>query len=502
MLEREAKLRAPAGFELPPLGALVPGVTATGLTERHLDAVYYDTSDLRLARSGITLRHRDGDDGPVWVVKLPRGPGRGAVLARREIGFRGTPERIPEVAADLVLASTRGRALSPVADLQTLRRPVELRGADRRLLAEVVDDTVVVSRGQCRAGEFHEVEVELRGGGPRARRVLDAVVVRLIEAGCVAAVPVPRLVRALGEPATRPPDVVSVALREDAGAADWIRHAVTRSVAQILRHDPGVRLGDDPEDVHQMRVGTRRLRSDLGTFGALLDQGRVASARDDLRWLGRRIGAVRDADVLAQRLRRSGAALSDEDQPGVAMLLHRLRSEDESARCAMLEALDAPRYLNLLDTLVQLAADPPIAEGAADGEPRLESVAAKPVRRAWKRLARAAARLDADAPDTELHRVRILAKQCRYAAEAAVPVRGPAAERFADAIAGLQTVLGDHQDTVMAESWLRAAATAMPPAGAAAGQLIATERAVRAELRASWPDAWHEASRKRLRRWL
>jgi len=63
-------------------------------------------------------------------------------------------------------------------------------------------------------------------------------------------------------------------------------------------------------------------------------------------------------------------------------------------------------------------------------------------------------------------------------------------------------VLGDHNDTVVAEAWLRAAAAAIPTGRVAAGQLIAVERARRHELRAQWPEVWQVASAKKLRRWL
>jgi CHAD domain-containing protein len=458
--------------------------------------------DLSLARSGITLRHRDGESGPKWVVKLPDAVGGHEVLARREIGFSGPPGRIPEAAADLVLASTRGRQLAKVADLVTLRRPVEIRGEDGRLLAEIVDDTVSVRRGGQRAPEeFREVEVELRDDTPDGRRALTAAVARLTEADCVAAPPTPKLVRALGEEAAHPADVVPVALPSDASGADLVRHAITRSVAQILRHDPGVRLGGDPEDVHQLRVGARRLRSDLATFGPLLDRRRVDPVREELKWLGAAVGAVRDTDVLTMRLQRRGGTLPEEDQPGMERVLHRLATQDAAARKAMLEAMREPRYLKLLAKLVALAAEPPMAEIPEGAAPPARAASAR-VRRAWRRLARAARQTGPDSPDTDLHQVRILAKRCRYAAEAVATAEGRGAARFAKAVARVQTVLGDHQDTVIAESWLRDAGAAVPSARIAAGQLIALERADRSALRAQWPKAWRRTSRKKLRRWL
>ncbi len=201
-VEREAKLLAPPGLGLPNLDELIPGTRAVAQPVRRLDAIYYDTADLRLARSGITLRHRGGESGPAWTVKLPDG-GVASDLVRREIRFDGPPDRIPDPAAELVLASTRAVALQKVAQLTTVRQPIEILDGSGRLLAEVVDDTVSVSRETGQAGRFREVEVELHINGAKGQRVLDAALARLIEAGCEAEAPRPKLVRALGEPATR-----------------------------------------------------------------------------------------------------------------------------------------------------------------------------------------------------------------------------------------------------------------------------------------------------------
>ena len=118
------------------------------------------------------------------------------------------------------------------------------------------------------------------------------------------------------------------------------------------------------------------------------------------------------------------------------------------------------------------------------------------------RLAAAVDALDPEAPDDALHKVRIKAKRCRYAAEAVTPIAGKRAARFALAVSRLQTVLGEHQDTVVAERWLREAAHAEPVSGLGAGELIACQRAERARLRAEWPSVWKTASATRLRTWL
>jgi CHAD domain-containing protein len=104
-------------------------------------------------------------------------------------------------------------------------------------------------------------------------------------------------------------------------------------------------------------------------------------------------------------------------------------------------------------------------------------------------------------PDEELHALRIRAKRVRYAAEAVAPVMGPRASRFAAAVTALQTVLGEHQDAVIAASWLHdhGPSTGQP---FAAGQLWALEREAAEEARRQWPAAWKGASDRRLRSWF
>ncbi len=153
--------------------------------------------------------------------------------------------------------------------------------------------------------------------------------------------------------------------------------------------------------------------------------------------------------------------------------------------------------------LVSIAAQPPIAAeppGLA-GQPAAAVVAGL-IRRPWRRLKRAGQALRKDSPDTQWHAVRIRAKRCRYAAEAVAPVFGRQAGRFAAAIAAVQAILGDHQDTVVAEAWLRATGAAVSQACIAAGELITAERQERATLRSRWPKVWKRAKAKKLRRWL
>ncbi|HSS08960.1 MAG TPA: CHAD domain-containing protein, partial [Acidimicrobiales bacterium] len=367
-LEREVKLEAGLRFILPDLTGVLPGVVVTTLPDAKLQATYIDTADLGLMRWGITLRHRhdavggaDAESG--WTLKLPA-DADGVALVRRELFWPGKFGPVPDEVASLVRAAARTAPLQPVAKLTTLRHRVELWDGTGRRLAEVDDDLVSVMDGRKLAARFREVEVELTPAAPP--ELLDAVLHRLTAAGAVRGDDRPKVVRAIGARATLGPDVVIPELGPDATVAEVVSASIAAAVTRIIRHDPGVRLGDDPEHVHQARVGTRRLRSDLRTFRPLLDVDLTSSVREELGWLGGALGEVRDADVLTERLQSQIATLPDIDQRPASALLRRLANQRNDARARLFDVLNSERYVVLLDELARAAADPPLA---ADTDP-------------------------------------------------------------------------------------------------------------------------------------
>ena len=495
-IEREVKLGAWAGFRLPDLHGVAADVTVVPRPTQTLTAVYYDTPDLRLARWGVTLRHRSGA-GHEWTVKLPDGDD-GPALVRRELNFDRPASHVPPEASELVLAYARGVPLGAVARLRTVRCGVDVVDREGTKIAEVVDDEVSVMNEGRVAARFREVEVELGERAPAG--LLDAVVSSLRAAGAGAPDPTPKVVRALGPRALAPPDVEVYELGRRATTADVVTHAIATSVTRILRHDPGVRIGDDPEDVHQARVGTRRLRSDLRTFAPVLDESWLAALRDDLRWLAGSLGAVRDSDVLDERLRHQAAGMAGSTARVEATLFRQLAAERDRARAALAEAMASPRYVALLDELVAAARAPRLGDGADRRAPR---VVPKLVARPWRKLRSQVKGLPAEPSADDLHQVRIRAKRARYAAEAAAPMVGGKAASFARALARLQTVLGDHQDAIVAEAWLRGfVASTDPAAQATVAELIALQQAEAEHCRRRWRAAWTRASAKSLRSWL
>jgi len=497
--EREVKLAAWGGFALPALDDLGPDVTVEHLRTKKLDAQYYDTRDLRLARAGVSLRHRLGDDPP-WTVKLPD-DSAGPAMSRREIPFEGPAGTIPPPAAALVRAYARGEALVPVARLKTERSRVGLR-VDGTPVAEISDDEVSVYHGRRLASRFREIEVEVEDEAPDG--LLPAVVERLRAAGAGAPDKTSKVVRALGPRALEPLPGGVTSVGPDSTIGDVVQAAIAHALARIVGHDPGVRLGDDAEDVHQARVGTRRLRSDLRTFRPQLDAEWVAGLRDEAGWLAGLLGDVRDVEVLMERLEHQAATLPKEDGEGATPIVARLARERESARERLLEAMDGPRYVTLLDRLTEAAQEPRFADAGAGPGSRAADILPPLVRRPWRRLNTAVRALPELPADEELHAVRILAKHTRYAAEAAAGVIGKPAATFARQMAAVQTVLGDHQDACVTEAWLRRAAgkTRSTREAMLIGQLIGLQRAEARAKRAEWPEVWRRASDRSLRGWL
>jgi CHAD domain-containing protein len=210
------------------------------------------------------------------------------------------------------------------------------------------------------------------------------------------------------------------------------------------------------------------------------------------------LGAVRDREVLLERLRERAKSLPAADLRSASSLLHVLEVEIETLRKKLLAELNSLRYIDLLERLVAAAHSPAtLPEADQPASVVLPPLAAGP----WRRLRSAVRQLPDPPTDPELHRIRILAKRARYAAEAVAGVAGSAAAAFGRAAAKLQTVLGEHQDSVTAQAWLRSARISGRRAFVA-GELIAMEHIAAEEARAKWPKVWKALDRKQLRQWM
>jgi CHAD domain-containing protein len=486
---------------LPPLDDLPRVASVSATEEQTLDADYYDTEDLRLISAGVTLRRREGGGDEGWHLKLPAGQD-----TRRELwwplGNGGTG--VPAEPTGLVRAYSRGRALQPVAHITTVRRRRVLLGADGVSLAEVVADDVsaqTMGRTTTISG-WQEAEIELTGGDARLLEAADRLLRRsgLRPAGHAA-----KLGRALADrlPATPSP----AALTRKSNSGEVVLGYLREQVGVMKDYDPLVRQGA-PDAVHQMRIASRRLRSTLQSFGAVVRRSRTDHLIGELRWLGHVLGEARDGEVLAERLTALVERVPDEllMGPVAARLRVHYAPLEAAAGQAVLEALDSDRYMTLLDEIERLLAEPPLT--AVARQPAGDELP-KAVNHAWKRLRkrtrRALAMPTGEGRETALHEARKAAKRARYAAETLRPVSGNQARRFGKKMKKIQSVLGDHQDAILTRTALRELGVEAALAGENAfayGLLHEREHAQAGRLQRQAGRVWQRASRAKYRRWL
>ncbi|MGV9880920.1 CYTH and CHAD domain-containing protein [Streptomyces sp. NPDC003006] len=531
--EIERKYDVGADAELPDLTGVagVGDVVDRGVVE--LDATYWDTPDERLAAASITLRRRTGGADEGWHLKLPVSLAEGV---RDEI-HAPLSDEVPRALLGLVRSRVRETELTPLVHLlsaRNLRHLVDARGA---LLAEVSIDAVRAERLTAGGGTaaWSEIEVELAEGGDPA--LLDKVEKKLRKAGVRRSSSSSKLGRALtetapkGRKAGRPAEGAAVRSGKKAGMKAGMKAGKREAVAEAVREtvgdgpgtagdhvvaylraqrdaivslDPAVRR-DLPDSVHQMRVATRRMRSAFTSYRKILDRTVTDPVGDELKWLAGELGVDRDQEVLAERLTARVGAL-----PRTLLLgpvRGRLRiwsvARRTGSRGRTVAVLDSKRYLALLDAVDALLAAPPLrpAASAPPGK-ALPKALLKEYARLATRVRHALALPSGEERDQAMHAARKAAKRARYAGEAAVPALGDPAERFAKRMKAVQTVLGDHQDSVVARDALRALAVQAHLAGESAftwGLLYGQEEASAADRERELPQVWADASRRKVR---
>jgi CHAD domain-containing protein len=331
------------------------------------------------------------------------------------------------------------------------------------------------------------------------------------------ALPSPRPRLRLEAPGSAEPDapptptilVPDVPPGPDAPAGVAVREAVAAALRRLIEHEPDARAGGD-EGVHQMRVATRRLRSDLRTFRDLVEDAWARPLRAELKWLADLLGAVRDLDVLLARLKAEAEGARPKHRAALVPVWEELEARRDDARRALMAALDGARYRGLRDAMAEGARAPALTPAALGP---CAVVLPALVKSTWKALAEAGRRLRRDDPDEALHEVRIRAKRARYAAEAVAGSlgddAGAQAAKFARAASRLQEILGEHQDAVIARAVASGAAgdrvrerDRVPGLKGAVAEIVrAQDRAARAARRA-FRAAWHDLDRKKRRAWM
>ncbi len=427
-----------------------------------------DAEDRILGTNGLSLSRRLENGKSLWELALPA---EGNV---RIVSDAGGPSRPPRGLSELLVGVLRDRAVTPVATHRTRRstRRARMNGHDVALVAL---DSIAVMDGRRVASKLSRIDVRLILHERRAEK---------------------RLVKALEEAgANRREDHNGAKPQPGDTPLELVRTMLAGQLQELLRHDPGTRLGSDPEDLHRMRVATRRARAMLRAGAPLLDPTWSEPLRDELKWLGSALGDVRDLDVLVGHLTAQMGELDKEERFAAKRINQGLEGEHLEARGALLEVLESERYAELLDRLGVAAPPPPAGPSQAE----LPALA----KAEFRSLKKAARKLRPDASDEELHRVRVKTKRARYAAELAGASVGKRADEFVKSAKHFQDVLGEHQDAVVAEEKIRTLASAAraTKVAFAAGRLVERERARRTAARAAVPDAWSKLERSGRRAW-
>lgn len=437
--ETERKYEAPSDASLPDLTEIT-GV-ATGPEEFDLEATYFDTADYRLARAGVTLRRRVGGEDEGWHLKLPAGED-----SRQEVRvpLGRAVKQPPKDLSSLVRAHTRGSDLTPVAEIRTNRRRWQLTNGNGQLLAEVVDDVVTAQTtgASTTTSSWREIEVELGEGGDR--KLLDTVERHLGEAGIHPSSSKSKLSQVIGVKRDAVPTI-----GKKATAGEVVLAYLHEQRAALQNQDPRVRRNED-DAVHQMRVATRRMRSALQAFGKIVDRDSTRPLTDELKWLAGVLGTSRDLEVLRSRFEDALHSLPPEIVLGdvAARLTRHFAPLEAKAHKDSVAALDGTRYFDLLNAIDTLLAEPPLTKLASG---KAKDVLPKLVEKARHRLdVRVEAALATNDSDEPLHETRKAAKRLRYSAEVAEPALGKHAKALRKRAKDVQTLLGEHQDSVVA----------------------------------------------------
>jgi CHAD domain-containing protein len=334
--------------------------------------------------------------------------------------------------------------------------------------------------------------IPLEAGVTWRLRLPRGEVVEAWEPGNRGLVPPPEIERLIGGVVTGRELVPMPPLSPDEGAVR-LRELIDVQRRALLAHDPGTRLGDDPENLHRHRVAARRTRAYLRAARRYLDPGWYRSLVDPLRELGAVTGPARDLDVLTEYVRAELPRLDESERVGGDELISRLSLDRDVADARLVAVLDGDSYRRLL---ARLRLRPRLADGV-DAVP-LDRLVRKPFRRA----ARAVEQLDRDPDGASVHRLRITLKRARYAAELSLPA-GAKRDRFLTRAKTLQSLLGDYQDAVVAERSLRSVSVVDSSTAAAfvAGRIAERQVARRERVTEQLPHAWKRlrASDARLR---
>jgi len=455
---------------------------------------YLDTDTWAVWRGGFSLAMRHRADGAEVALEA---------LAERD-GEAGTQELLAYSkdeaergsVSDRVRLLTSGAALHTVLEMETNRTSFSVLREDEEVARLHLDATSVVT-GEDEKSGLNRVEVEETGGGGLAHL---GPFLQAMEASCaLAKVEDSRFEASLSLRGADPESSLDFGYAEltpDATTGEYAYAILRCYFAGFLRHEPGTRLGEDPEELHDMRVATRRMRAAMSIFKPALPP-RFFTLRDELKWIAGALGTVRDLDVQMEWLTSLRADTDWRDSTAVGPLVEDIVEARTVARSELLEAMASERFTDLIDSMMTSLRQGD--EGVGDAATPIRKHTVEVLRKRNRKFRKPASKLKRGSPAEEYHAVRIAAKRLRYSLDSFLPAlpRRQRATRMVDAMKQVQELLGQHQDCAVAIERLRglvdAKGGALPPATLfRMGELVEQCRARMAEIRDGWREAFDE----------
>ena len=446
--------------------AAIDGMSIEPCQPQQIHDVYLDTDDWRIFRAGYALRTRVNQGRNEVTLKSLQSV-RHDVADRRELseplqsGELDALIRSTGPVATRVHAVAGGHSLRPLFEVRTRRQRFAIRSeAESEALGEIaLDESVILRHDGATTASCQRVEVEVLG--ERRQKPLQKFVA-LLGADC-GLEKAPQSKYELGltsvglAPATAPqlaPLEVDKSMRASEVALARLRKLFTI----WFTHEPGARLGDDPERLHDLRTATRRIDATLGLFAEYLPRT-LARSRQKVKSLLSVFGAVRDFDVQLGELAQFSRQLSESDRSALEPLRRHLESGRAKARSQMLRSLDSNSTRKWLDDSMTRLAQPSSSPASRDDALAL-AVAPDMVDGCFRKLQKAFRRLNEDSSWEDYHAARSRAKKLRYAIESVAPIYGRPAERMLRRVRRLQDELGNQQDAhVIEERLLNLAST-------------------------------------------
>jgi triphosphatase len=442
----------------------IDGLILEPCSTQQIFDTYLDTDDWRIHRAGFALRVRSGSGTTEATLKSLHSAST-EVADRRELTETlnsSDNEAIRESIGPVgtrVCAVSGARSLLPLFELRTSRQRFAIRKSDEaRQLGEIALDETVISRphGEPQASMLR-VEVEAHTESHEPLRSL----VKTLRNNCaLEAASDSKYSLGLKSVGLAPPDPEFAATTVDASMtiAEVAMANLRRYLAAWQLHEPGARLGDDPEELHDLRVAGRRLDAVLRQFQSFLPPAYLG-IRTTLKTVLSALGHARDLDVALGELQNFSRKLPKSDRVGVEPLKEHLLSERGRARARMLSVLDSIWVQRNLRELTSLLIAPGAALEAPSAGLALQ-VSPGLIRRRFRKLRKRGDLLRVDSSTEEYHEVRGQVKKLRYALEAVAALYGKQANDMIRALRRWQENLGLQQDAAVAMQRLNVLASA------------------------------------------